>query len=639
MKIGTIEKTKERFLPFFKKRTQSGPAPAEAMEWGRGRSEGTGKATWLTVGMKLLIGVGLVSNLCMGVLLYTGWKSSRDVGEKTRALLTLNAGLNEDLRARITTLQEKYLQIPVLLTVDPSRTIWDKIKAEYSVVKEERLEGRQAYSGYFKRKQRRDISKGHLVVLSKEGQLILARGLLDDNGEFSQAVALLHLSSTDPDADTAALAEMIRRETTAAESGEALAAQIRQLKAQLADEGLNAEQSRTEILYHVDQITAGERELEAFRSRRQTTSTIIAGVTIALNLIVLYAMTWLHVERPLKRLTHVIHLVNTGRDVSIPYQGRRDKIGVLAGALQSFKGALKDLKAAGFRRQQEQQMIQDLVYTMTDLIEDLRTRSQAMKKASFDLHGLAGNTSDESDSATSAITRTQENAGGVADAAGRLQEAVRNIQRHVERQTGLVGDISNATRESMENIYHLNAASSEINEIIKLVKNIAGQTRLLALNARIEASRAGEAGKGFAVVANEVRDLSLQTESANQDIETRISAIQAACRKITGSTEGVEALSRDLSETGAQISKAVADQRRISDDIAGNAADTSADARDLSERLAVVKEAAQETRRLSKQVRSHSTDMESSLDDLLKNTREKLENMDASGANTSLTVC
>jgi len=639
MKTGVIEKTSERFFPFFNKRRKEVQGPCIEAAPDKGRSAGPGKKNWLTVGMKLLIGVGLISNLCMGVLMYTGWKASLDVEEKTRSLLTLNAGLNEDLRARITTLQEKYLRIPGLLTVDPSQTLWDKIKGEYPVIKEERLEGREGYRGHFKRTQRRDISKGRLVVLSKDGELVAARGLLNDSGEFSQTVDLLHLSAGDPDAEAVALTESIHREMAAAESGEALAAQINQLKAQLADEGLAAEVSRTQILYHVDQISTGERELESFRSRRQTTSMLIAGVTVALNLLVLYSMTWLHVERPLKRLTRVIHLINTGRDVQIPYQDRRDKIGVLAGALQSFQGAVGKLKTADIRRQREQQMIQDLVYTMTDLIEDLRIRSQSMKKASFDLHGLAGITSDESDTATSAIARTQENAVGVTDAAGRLQDAVLNIQSHVECQAGLVGDISQATRESMENIHHLNKASSEISEIIKLVKNIAGQTRLLALNARIEASRAGEAGKGFAVVANEVGDLSMQTESANQDIEARVSAIQTACDKITGSTEGVEALSRSLSETGGLISQAVTDQRRISDRIGKNAADTSADARDLSDRLAVVKEAAQETRRLSKQVRTHSTDMESSLDELLKNTREKLDTLGMTGANNSLTMC
>lgn len=639
MKLAAAVRSHMEMFPFLRKEQNRKQARAAQTSADADRECQGPRSTWLTVGVKLILGVGLVSNLCMGVLLYAGWHASRDVGTKTNDLLALNAGLNADLRERITVLQEKYLQIPALLSVDPAAGILEKIKSGYTVTKEEQLEGRSAYGTYFKRRQRRDISKGRFVVLNHDGALLVARGILDETGAFTQKVDLIHLQSSDPGADAQGLKEMITSEMAAADSGEALTAKILSLKSQLADEGLAAEESRTQILYHVDQIRAGEKDLEAYRSSRQTTSMIIAGVTIALNLLVLYAMTWLHVERPLKRLTRVINLINGGRDVEIPYQDRKDKIGVLAGVLQSFKGALQDLKSADLRKAEEQQVIQDLIHTMTDLIEDLRTRSQSMKKASFDLHDLAGNTSDQSDTAASVIQRTEENAQGVATAAGRLQAAVANIHGHVERQNGLVEEISAATGTSMEKIWHLNDASREINEIIKLVKNIAGQTRLLALNARIEASRAGAAGKGFAVVANEVRDLSLQTESANQDIEARIGAIQDACRQITESTEGVETLTHDLSETGTLIYEAVAEQRGISDSIAKTAADTTADARDLSHTLAVVKEAAQETRRLSERVRTHSTDMESSLDSLLTNTREKLGAVGETGTNTSLTVC
>ena len=595
MKLSMAEKLPTGFLPFLNRKSSKGKENACTLDQDRSPSCREDRTTWLTVGVKLMIGVGLVSNLCMGVLLYTSWKTSLDVGAKTRELLTLNAGLNADLRARITELQDKYLQIPNMLAVNPAEAIVEKVQKRFNVSREETLEGRAAYGKYFKRRQRRDVSKGRFVVINKDGAVIVARGILDDKAEFVDKVDMLHLSSSDPDADAAALEQMIQKEMAAAESGEALAARIAMLKSQLADEGLASEASRTQILYHVDQIKAGKEALEAYRSSRQTTSMVIAGVTIALNLLVLYAMTWFNVELPLKRLTQVINQINCGEDVEIPYQNRKDKIGVLAGVLQSFKAALEDLKIADIRKEEEQQVIQDLILTMTDLIEDLRTRSQSMKKASYDLHELAGNTSDQSDTASSAIQRTEENAVGVADAASRLQEAVGNIHAHVERQNTLVADITGATGKSMENIWNLNAASQEINEIIKLVKNIAGQTRLLALNARIEASRAGAAGKGFAVVANEVRDLSLQTESANQDIEAKISAIQLACRQITDSTEGVETLTRSLSETGAQIYEAVADQRDISDRIARNAAETSGDAQDLSGRLCVVKEAAQET--------------------------------------------
>ncbi|MCG8619521.1 MAG: methyl-accepting chemotaxis protein [Desulfobacterales bacterium] len=594
------------------------------------------KVTWLTVGVRLILGVGLVSNLCMGVLIYTNWKSAREVGDRTNALMELNTGLNAELRESISQLQTKYLQIPDMLTVDPAAAIKKHIQTGFSIDGEEILEGRTNYGKHFKRRQRRDISKGKFVVQVKNGQLIVSKGLTDEKGEFTDNVSMTYIRSSDPDGDMEKIKTLIQTEVAAADSEDALQQKIAELNARLADEGLAAEATRIKILYHVDQIKAQEDALDAFRANRQRTMMLIAGITIALNLIVLYIMTAYHVERPLKRLTRTIEEINAGQTVQIPYQKRKDKIGVLAGVLQSFQGALQNLRAADVRKQQEQAVIQELILTMTQMIEDLQTKSQAMKTASFDLYELAGKTNDQSDTATTSIGRTEQNTDSVAHAAGRLQDSVQNIHAQVETQNDLVTDINKVTRRSMDNIQDLNRASQEIEEIIKIVKNIAGQTKLLALNARIEASRAGAAGKGFAVVANEVRDLSQQTEAANQEIEAKISAIQSACSQMVESTEGVESRIGTLSEAGTRIFDSVKDQRDLSDMIARSADATSDDVHDLSKRVSTVKAAAQETRRLSEDVRSHSSDMEASLGDLLAGAQEKLGQI---GNNTSLTIC
>ncbi|MCG8637980.1 MAG: methyl-accepting chemotaxis protein [Desulfobacterales bacterium] len=594
------------------------------------------KTTWLTVGVKLILGVGLVSNLCMGCLIFVSWHATREVGEKTNRLLALNAELNADLRTRITRLQQNYLRIPDMLAVDPEAGIRKRISEGFSVDGEERFEGRAAYGKFFKRKQRRDISKGKFVVQVKDGKLLVSRGIMDDTGGFTDTVDMIYLKSPNPEEDMEKIKTIIRTETAAAESEDALGQKIAQLNARLADEGMAAEASRTKILYHVDQIRSEEEALNRFRGDRQRTLIIIAGITLALNLLVLYIMTFLNVERPLKRLTRTIEQISAGEETRIPYQSRKDKIGILAGVLQSFKGALENLRAADVRQQKEQAMIQELIGTMTDLIEDLQTKSRAMKTASFDLYELAGDTSEQSDTAGTAIGRTEKNTGGVARAAASLQESVADIRRQMERQNDLVTDINRVTRESMGNIQGLDTASREIGEIIKIVKNIAGQTKLLALNARIEASRAGAAGKGFAVVANEVRDLSLQTEAANRDIEEKISSIQRACRQMIGSTQGIETRIRTLSEAGTLIFDSVKNQGRLSDRINRNADATRNEVHDLSSRVSTVKEAAQQTRRLSENVRTHSSDMEAALDDLLAGTREKLGRI---GNNTSLIVC
>ncbi|HCY83642.1 MAG TPA: hypothetical protein DHV36_00740 [Desulfobacteraceae bacterium] len=594
------------------------------------------QVTWLTVGVRLILGVGLVSNLCMGVLIYTNWKSTQEVSDKTNALLDLNAGLNAELRESISQLQAKYLKIPDMLTVDPAGAVKKQIQAAFTLDGEEILEGRPNYGKYFKRRQRRDISKGKFVVQVKDGQLIVSKGLTDDRGQFTDNVSMMYIQTLDPQGDMDKIKTIIRTEEASADSEDALKKKIAELNARLADEGLAAEEARTKILYHVDQIRAQEDDLGAFRAARQKTMMLIAGITIALNLIVLYIMTSFHVERPLKKLTQTIEQINAGESVSIPYQKRKDKIGVLAGVLQSFQGALQNLRAADERKQREQAVIQELILTMTQMIEDLQTKSQAMKTASFDLYELAGKTNDQSDTATTAIGRTEQNTDSVAHAAGSLQNSVQNIHAQVETQNDLVTDINKVTRRSMDNIQDLNTASQEIEEIIKIVKNIAGQTKLLALNARIEASRAGDAGKGFAVVANEVRDLSLQTEAANQEIEAKISAIQSACSQMIESTQGVESLVGTLSEAGTRIFDSVKDQRDLSDMIARNAEATSDDVHDLSERVTTVKDAARETRRLSEDVRTHSSDMEAALGDLLAGAQEKLGQI---GDNTSLTIC
>ncbi|MFM8454465.1 MAG: methyl-accepting chemotaxis protein [Gammaproteobacteria bacterium] len=130
----------------------------------------------------------------------------------------------------------------------------------------------------------------------------------------------------------------------------------------------------------------------------------------------------------------------------------------------------------------------------------------------------------------------------------------------------MVDHVAKEVQSTAEAIHDLEAQSDKIGTILDVIRGIAEQTNLLALNAAIEAARAGEQGRGFAVVADEVRTLAQRTQQSTEEIQGMISQLQSGAKKAvsvmeqgrrqaSGSVEQAAAAGESLQKIASSVSK------------------------------------------------------------------------------------
>jgi methyl-accepting chemotaxis protein len=374
--------------------------------------------------------------------------------------------------------------------------------------------------------------------------------------------------------------------------------------------------------------------LEAIATMRQAGQ---VGITIGgIAVIVLLGSAFLStrsITRPIRELvSDAARLAGGDTAVEFATARRRDEIGMVAGAVASFRdNVIAQQKAAdSFTREVKEK--EEHNRSMEGVIEGFRISANAllatvgqnanlMNETATTLTGIAGDAASQAVSAAGASEETAGNVQTVAAAAEQLSSSIQEIGRQVEQATKAVRAAGATTERSATEIQGLATAGDRIGAVVGLIQAIAAQTNLLALNATIEAARAGDAGRGFAVVASEVKTLASETAKATEEIAQQVAGIQTSTKSAVEAVKEIATAMRSIDEVTTAIASAVEQQGAATREISNSVQMASTGTQRLSGNIANVNTAIGEANRSAEEVRTASGAVSNAAEKLTEQVR------------------
>ncbi|AWY44277.1 HAMP domain-containing protein [Pseudomonas putida] len=290
---------------------------------------------------------------------------------------------------------------------------------------------------------------------------------------------------------------------------------------------------------------AAAHSVDVFNSAR--TGVIGVLLVVALASCVVAVGLIRSIVLPLRQSVRLAETVATGNLTTRTVVVGSDEPARLMGALAIMQGNLRDTILA----------ISESSNQLASAAEELSTVTEDASRGLHQQNGEIEQAATAINEMTIAAEDVARNASSTADATRASDLTAQQGRQQVLRTVDAIGELASGVTATAGEVENLAGRVRDISQVVDVIRTVAEQTNLLALNAAIEAARAGEAGRGFAVVADEVRSLAHRTQRSTQEIEQLVLAIEQGTVQAVNAMQGSNTRARDTLEVAQAAGQAL----------------------------------------------------------------------------------